>query len=1417
MKTEIPIPAFSHIMARILKGVALALVSLKLVVATASGTVAVSPIYGSNMVLQRDKPVPVRGMATAGQTIAVSFNGQTTNATADAQGRWQVTLAPMSAKAVGGNFTITESGGNTLTFSNVVVGDVWLCSGQSNMAFGLGGCDRPADITSANFPGIRSFAVPLANLGEPANSLVGSWSVCSPSTAAEFSAVAFYFGRKLYQDQTNNVPIGLVVSSVGGTCIDPWLAPEGGTDIPVLAPLYSQPILAWGPFSLFNGMIYPLAHYPMKGAIWYQGENRETTSQSTDSYFLKEKALASGWKRVLGMDDFALYVVQLANWLDPATTATPDGLGSWADTRQMQTMALAIPHGGMASALDVGDAADIHPKDKLDVGERLALWALKNDYGRTNLVPCGPVLRDVGISGTHLVCSFDFVGAGLMVGAKTPYLPTQETNVPLARFVIAGSGGTWYAANATISNNTVIVSSPSVAVPRQVAYAYWTNPSGANLYNRDGLPAAPFFVDDVTVKYTVSASAGAGGSIGPSGVNTYLRRATALYTITPDAGNCVQDVKVDGASVGAVRYFTFDPLYTNHTITATFTNTQPGYAINATAGPGGSLSPSGTVAVAQGGRQAFAVKPTPGSLTSIIVDGRPMGSRQSFTFVDARTNHTIAASFSFTIQASSGYGGSITSPGVTVLPYGSNQTYTITPASSYAILKVMVDGANVGAVSSFSFTNVTTNHTISASFSGGSGSGSVPQQGQLLFSCLVDSLPASGSISSWPGFIPSSPALSTIGSPTVATIDSRKYALNYYYDGDGFNQGSYSLPIPCAGASIVVVAKPVRNGVSAGWTSIVDAFYDRLVLGIRNDNGQVCVRRNGSVDTSALAIPDGQTTILSLIVQANGSYKVWANGSPIHTNNTSSSMLGLTNGVAGSFANNVTVGRNWPDGWTTFNGYVGDVFFYKTALSDAERLALEQYLASRLVGTSGTNYTINASAGAGGTITPSGAVLVASNADQSFTITPIAGYLTASVLVDGAAKGPLATWTFTNVTANHTLSATFTNSGSTTYTISASAGAGGGISPTGAVLVNSNANQTFTISPNGGYQISDVLVDGISKGPITTWTFTNVTGSHTISVSFALVTSGIPRTSELLFSCATDTFPANGNTGPWATFLPAGQSLSIIGSPTVEVIDGVKWEKNVYANYTGYRQARYATSLACNGITIVAAVRPIYYSVGGEPRGEIVDIFYDRLALAVGHSDGRVMVARGSWNDWGPALSNGQKTILSLVVQTNGAYKAFANSTEIMTGGAYGDYTAIPPNHTNVWGAYTPWAADYDFTHYINVGRNEPDGWSTFNGNLGDVFVYKVALAEAERQQLEARLTARFILPPQPTLNIARHGSGGVEITWSDSFIGQLLFSPAVGSNASWTPVGGTPARSNGLYRVSVIQGSAVAYFVLGL
>lgn len=250
-----------------------------------------------------------------------------------------------------------------------------------------------------------------------------------------------------------------------------------------------------------------------------------------------------------------------------------------------------------------------------------------------------------------------------------------------------------------------------------------------------------------------------------------------------------------------------------------------------------------------------------------------------------------------------------------------------------------------------------------------------------------------------------------------------------------------------------------------------------------------------------------------------------------------------------------------------------------------------------------------------------------------------------------------------------------------------------------------------------------------------------VNQSDVPGIDFALKGSerNIPRSSDLLFSVVTDALPASGNTGPWATYQPAGQTLSTIGSPTAEVPDGVKWEKNAYADGDGYKQGRYATPIACNGMTILAAIQPTFAAVPGEPRGEIVDIFYDRLALSISHADGRVMVARNYWNDWGPAIPNGQKTVLTLVVQPDGSYKTYANGSQIMTGGANGDWTSINPDHSASWGN------DPDFTHYVSVGRNYPDGWSTFNGHLGDVFVYTIALTDAERRQLEADVSAKFL------------------------------------------------------------------------
>ena len=1078
----------------------------------ARATVSVTSLYSSNMVLQRNKPVPVWGRASANKTITVIYNGQTKTTTSDAQGNWLLYLDAMAAKTTGSNMTVNEAGANTLTFTNVVVGDVWICSGQSNMAFSLSGCNRQSDIDAANYPGIRHFWVPLVTSSDPQRTVTGSWTVCSPSTAAGFSAVAFYFGRKIYTDQSSAIPIGLVASTVGGTCIDPWLAQEGETDISVLSPLYSQSVMPWGPFSLANGMIHPLAPLACKGAIWYQGENRETTSQSNDSYYLKEKGLQQGWKRLCGLDDFALYIVLLANWGTPNTSVTPDSIpaATWADTRIQQVNVVGLPHAGIGSALDVGNPDDIHPTDKLDVGERLAYWALKNDYGRT-IVPSGPILNNVTISGSTLICSFDYVGDKLMVGSKTPYLPTTEViGGTLTNFSIAGASGSWYAATATINaDNTITVSSPSVTTPRKVAYACWQSPNGPNLYNKvtlsgvsDGLPANPFYVDDATAKYTVTATAGAGGSISPTGTTTYLKRKTALYTITPDSGYYIQNVTVDSVSVGAVKYYTFDPLYANHTINATFASSAPTFTVTSSSSSGGSISPLGAQTVTQGGSKTFTITPNSGcQIASVTVDGGAMGKRASFTFSDVRANHTISATFACTITSSANFGGTISPSGPITVNYSSNQTFTIAPLSGYSISSVVVDGVGVGAVSSYTFTNVITNHTISASFSGGTGGvGSIPQTSQIIFSALASSLPSSGNISSWSTNYPSGQSLAIIGSPSAETINGRKWEKNVNVDGDGFRfGGSYSSSIACTGASIVAAVRPARiTGDSGNWRSIVDVFYDRMVLGLTNDGGLVNVRRNGSLDFSSSAVPDGQMTILSLVVQSTGTYKVWANGTLMMNNTSTSDMTALVPGVtggAGGYGTYINVGRNNPDGWTTFNGNIGDVFLYKTALTDAERGQLEQYIGNKL-----SDYTITASAGAGGSISPPGATTLPSGSNQTYTITPNTGYNISGVSVDGVNQGAISSYTFSNLSASHTISATFSQ---ITYTIAASAGANGSISPSGAVSVNHGTNRAFTITPNAGYAIAGLKVDSAPVTPSVSYTFSNVTANHTIAATFA--------------------------------------------------------------------------------------------------------------------------------------------------------------------------------------------------------------------------------------------------------------------------------------------------------------------------
>lgn len=911
--------------------------------------------FGDHAVLQRGRPVPVWGEAEPGEAVTVEFAGARAATSADSLGRWEVRLPAQPASAAGRDLTVT--GRNTLTVHDVVVGDVWLCSGQSNMDMRLAGCNRPDDVAGADLPGVRQFALPIVSSDTPRTAIPAvDWRVCTPQSAAGFSATGFYFARKVWRDNEGHVPIGLLLAAVGGTRIDLWLAPEGLYDQPVLQPLLSQRPATTGVFTLFNGMVHPLAPYGLKGLLWYQGENSESTVQSPDSYYLKMKALAAGWQRVFGLDDLAFYFVMLANYGEPLQQPTPVlHSGGWdADTRLQQANAAALPHAGWASALDIGVSkvswAGYHPQNKLEVGERLALWALKNDYGRPATVACGPVLRDVRVDGQSLVCAFDEVGGGLLAGAKQWYQPVApRPDGRLQRFVLAGADGVWQPAEAVIDGATVRVSSPRVPAPRKVSYACWQNPEGCNLYNREGLPAAPFHVDDVTVRHTVTATAGEGGAVEPAGARRYLPRTTARYRVVPAPGWYVADVKVDGVAVGAVGGYTFDPLTSDHTLVASFTRTAPTYTLTVTAGGGGRVTPVGATPVPQGGSATARVLPDPGNRALVTVDGVPLGARERFSFVDVRANHTLAVAFTCSLAATAGYGGTIAPSGAVAVNYGDSQTFRLSALPGYTLAGLTVDGTAVAPTASYEFARVTASHTIAARFRpGASVAGALPRPDDLLVACRAAELPAAGVCAAWPAQVPRDRRLTAIGAPEVAVVDGRRYARLNGGLGQGFSVSTHAEPLPCRGATLVTVVRPVRTGTHAAWTSVVDVFYDRLVLGVRNDTGQVCVRRNGSVDDSATAIPDGQLTLLSLVAQPDGAYRVWANGQEVLARGGGQPLTALVPGVAGPFARQITLGRNAPDGWTAFYGDLGDVWLYQVALTDAERQSLEARLAREL-------------------------------------------------------------------------------------------------------------------------------------------------------------------------------------------------------------------------------------------------------------------------------------------------------------------------------------------------------------------------------------------------------------------------------------------------------------------------------------
>jgi hypothetical protein len=584
----------------------------------------------------------------------------------------------------------------------------------------------------------------------------------------------------------------------------------------------------------------------------------------------------------------------------------------------------------------------------------------------------------------------------------------------------------------------------------------------------------------------------------------------------------------------------------------------------------------------------------------------------------------------------------------------------------------------------------------------------------------------------------------------VETFGGVQWEKNDYYSGHGFRFGGPYTSIPCSGVTIVAAVRPAYAQIGGELRGeVVDIMYDRLALAISHTDGRIMVARNRWNDFGP-AIPDRTPTVLSLVVQTDGSYVVYTNG-----------VQAMTGGADGDFSSAlvptgsepykqyVNVGRNDPDAWSAYNGHIGDVYVYKTAINETKRTALESQLIQKFITGATVSYNIAASAGPNGSISPSNTVAVLQGTSQAFAITPDAGYVVADVLVDGVSVGRQTSYTFNNVATNHTIAATFEVVAP--KTITASAGSGGAIEPSGSINVTGGADQSFVMRPESGYKVSDVIVDGVSRGPLTSYTFVTVVSNHTIAVVFAALDRNLPLTDQLIFAAVTDNFPSNGlPTGDWPTYIPGTLTLAAIATPTVASINGVKWAQNIYSEGDGFRlgdtywNAAGPQPIACAGATVIVAAKPRRISEG-TAWNSIVDVFYDRLVLGIKNDSGYVCVRRNGTLDLSTEIiPDGQTTILSLVVQPDGTYKVWANGVQVMENTGTSDMTSLVPGVTG--------SGVNGFGTYINVGRNNPDGWTAFSGEIGDVFLYKTALTDAERQQVESIVKGKF--DPAPNIQL---------------------------------------------------------------
>ena len=471
---------------------------LLVVSASLSAEVILPKVIGHNMVLQRLKIVPIWGTASPGEKITVSFGAQRKETIASDSGKWVVKLNPMEASELPREMII--SGTNTIKLKNILIGEVWLCSGQSNMEYAMrknskiqgtvkGKKPLEDDLLTANNPNIRIFLVRRKYMSP--DSTHNGWDQASGTALKDFSAVGYFYAKEMYQKL--HIPIGMISSAVPGSRIEPWIEAKRLEISPkmkdgkVLEPLTSD---GGDPGKFYNTMIEPLIPFSIRGFLWYQGESNCFLNENI-RYAYKFKTLIESWRSDWGNLNMPFYFVQIAPYnYSSSKDVRPHSPENLPEMWEAQSLALTLPNTGMITITDLVDSiVDLHPAYKWEVGRRLSLVALNKTYGFTEIISSGPTFKGMKITKNKIEVTFTNTGSGLI----------SRNGKPLDWFTIAGADGKFVPAKAEIIGDKVIVSSPEVKSPVAIRFA-WNEAAQSNFINKEGLPAVPFRSNNPWVK-----------------------------------------------------------------------------------------------------------------------------------------------------------------------------------------------------------------------------------------------------------------------------------------------------------------------------------------------------------------------------------------------------------------------------------------------------------------------------------------------------------------------------------------------------------------------------------------------------------------------------------------------------------------------------------------------------------------------------------------------------------------------------------------------------------------------------------------------------------------------------------------------------------------------------------------------------